>query len=142
MAEYVRAQRGYLEEIERSFAPLPVLQVPHLGREVFGLELLRRIGDGLYGERDPAAVFHSEPAFRIEHDQSDYVVALRLPHADAAEVQADQRGDELIVSVDNQRRNISLPSFLAYFRLADTELAEGWLRARFVPGSQEAGSAP
>ena len=40
MAKYVEAQAGYLDEIERSFAPLPVLQVPHLGEEVFGLELL------------------------------------------------------------------------------------------------------
>ncbi|HLA64337.1 MAG TPA: ArsA family ATPase, partial [Rhodothermales bacterium] len=60
MARYVEAQAGYLEEIETSFAPLPVLRVPHLGREVFGLELLEEIGAGLYGDRDPAGVFHAE----------------------------------------------------------------------------------
>src|SRR5690554_595065 len=51
MAKYVEAQRGYLEEIEHSFAPLPFLRVPHVGQEVFGLELLRQIGEGLYAER-------------------------------------------------------------------------------------------
>jgi arsenite/tail-anchored protein-transporting ATPase len=48
-AEYVKAQRGYLQEIETSFAPLPLLLVPHAGKEVFGLELLREIASRLYG---------------------------------------------------------------------------------------------
>jgi len=142
MAEYVRAQRGYMDEIERSFAPLPVLTVPHLGREVFGLELLSQIGEGLYGDRDPAAVFHSEPAFRVEHTGAEYVVALSLPGASAADVEAVQHGDEMVVTVGNQRRNVALPSFLAYFELADTELADGWLRARFVPGRNDDPVAP
>ncbi len=133
MREYVQAQAGYLEEIERSFAPLPVLRVPHLGREVFGLELLKTIGEGLYEGRDPTAVFHSEPSFRVEHHGEAYEVALRLPHAEEGDVDAVQYGDELVVRVGNQRRNVALPSFLAYYRLAGTTLAEGWLRARFEP---------
>ena len=31
----------------------------NLGQEVFGLELLEQIGEGLYADRDPAAVYHS-----------------------------------------------------------------------------------
>src|SRR5690606_30620868 len=56
MARYVEAQAAYLKEIEETFAPLPVFHVPHVGREVFGLELLEEIGRGLYGGRDPAEV--------------------------------------------------------------------------------------
>jgi hypothetical protein len=33
--------------------------------------------------------------------------------------------------VSNQRRNVVLPSFLAFYRLAETDLTEGWLRAKF-----------
>ena len=69
MQKYVQAQAGYLDEIERSFAPLPVLTVPHLGQEVFGLELLEQIGDVLYADRDPAAVYHSEPSYTVENDR-------------------------------------------------------------------------
>jgi arsenite-transporting ATPase len=133
LARYVEAQVGYLREIDASFAPLPVLRVPHLGREVFGLELLQEIGEGLYGDRDPAAVFHAEQSYRVENEGEAYVVALRLPHAEEGEVEAEQFGDELVVRVKNQRRNVALPSFLAYYRLAGTTLADGWLRARFTP---------
>ncbi|MEM6328113.1 MAG: ArsA family ATPase [Bacteroidota bacterium] len=136
MARYVEAQAHYLREIEETFAPLPVLQVPHLGREVFGLDLLREIGDGLYAERDPAAVFHSEPAYRVKAEGEAYRVEVHVPHADPGAVEAEQFGDSLVVQIANQRRNVTLPAFLSYYRLAGAEVADGWLRARFLPEAE------
>ncbi|HLT47203.1 MAG TPA: ArsA family ATPase [Rubricoccaceae bacterium] len=136
MARYVEAQAAYLKEIEETFAPLPVFHVPHVGREVFGLELLEEIGRGLYGGRDPAEVFYAEQAFRVEHEGDAYVVALRVPYADAEEVEAEQFGDGLVVQIRNQRRNVLLPNFLAYYRLAGAAVEGGWLRARFVPDGE------
>ena len=133
MEKYVAAQAGYLDEIEETFAPLPVLRVPHLGQEVFGLELLEQIGAGLYDTRDPAAVYHSEPSYKVENEGDAYTVSLKVPYADDAEVEAEQFGDDLVVQVRNQRRNVTLPAFLAYYRLASAGVDGGWLRARFEP---------
>ena len=139
MAKYVKAQAGYLKEIDETFAPLPVLRVPHLGEEVFGLDLLRRIGDGLYGEagsdgaRDPAAVFHAEPTYTVEPHGDAYTVSLRVPYTTDDDVEAEQFGDTLVVNVRNQRRNVMLPAFLAYYRLASAAVEDGWLRVRFEP---------
>ena len=139
METYVKAQAGYLDEIEETFAPLPVLRVPHLGEEVFGLDLLRRIGDGLYGApgadgaRDPAAVFHSEPTYTVEPDGEAYTVSIRVPYTTDDDVEVEHFGDTLVVNVRNQRRNAMLPAFLQYYRLASAAVSEGWLRARFEP---------
>ena len=133
MARYVEAQEAYLDEIERSFAPMPTLRVPHLGREVFGLELLREIGEGLYAERDPAAVYHSEPAFRVEASGEAYRVEVHVPGAEPGAVEAEQFGDSLVVGIANQRRTITLPAFLSYYRLAGAAVEDGWLRAEFTP---------
>ena len=133
MEKYVEAQAGYLAEIEETFAPLPVLRVPHLGQEVFGLELLEQIGAGLYDTRDPAAVYHAEPSYKVENEGDAYTVSLKVPYADDAEVEAEQFGDDLVVQVRNQRRNVTLPAFLAYYRLAHAGVEGGWLRARFEP---------
>ena len=133
MADYVAAQAGYLDEIHRSFVPLPVLTVPHLGREVFGLELLERIAEGLYEGRDPAAVYHAEPSYKVENEGEAYTVSLRVPGAEPGDVEAEQFGDDLVVQVANQRRNVTLPAFLAYYRLASATVADGWLEARFEP---------
>ena len=133
MQHYVEAQRAYLDEIEASFTPLPILRVPHLGREVFGLDLLQQIGDGLYPERDPADIFYDEPTFRIEEEGDDYVLYLRLPLVDEAEMTARQFGDQLVIQVENQRRNVLLPHFLSYYHLDDAHLENEWLRVRFIP---------
>lgn len=136
-ARYVAAQQDYLVEIEETFAPLPVFRVPHVGHEVFGLPLLEKIGAALYGERDPAAVFHAEPTYRVENEGDAYVVALKVPYADEDDVEAEQFGDGLVVQIRNQRRNVLLPAFLAYYRLTATTVEDGWLRARFVPAAEE-----
>ncbi|MEM0961928.1 MAG: ArsA family ATPase [Bacteroidota bacterium] len=133
MEAYVEAQAGYLDEIRSSFAPLPVLTVPHLGREVFGLDLLAQIASGLYADRDPAAVYHAEPSYKVDNQGDAYIVALRVPGAEPGDVEAEQFGDGLVVNVGNQRRNVTLPAFLAYYRLAEAAVAEGWLRVRFEP---------
>ncbi len=133
MAKYVEAQAGYLDEIAGTFAPLPILRVPHVGQEVFGLDLLREIGQGLYAERDPAEVFYEEQAYRMETDGDAYVLSAHLPLSDAEDVSAEQFGDELVVQVRNQRRSFGLPNFLAYYRLASVALDGDWLRARFEP---------
>lgn len=131
--QYLEDQRRYLEEIEASFSPLPLLRVPHFRREVFGLPVLRDIGHGLYGDQDPAAVFFQEQTFRITSEEGRYVLALRLPFADAATLTTRRLGDQLIVQVQNQRRNYLLPQFLSYYALRDTRLDEGWLHVTFEP---------
>jgi arsenite-transporting ATPase len=146
MQKYADAQRGYLSEIEGSFAPLPVLRVEHLGEEVFGLELLEKIGDALYGApgegdehtseavRDPAARLHQSQTYRVEEEPGGgYRVELHLPFAEADSVSARQFGDQLVVQIENQRRHYALPNFLGYYTLQDHRLREDdWLEVRFA----------
>jgi arsenite-transporting ATPase len=136
---YVRSQREYLQEIERSFRPLPILQVPHLGEEVFGFDRLARIGDAMYDDRDPTDVFYDEPTFTVQEDGDAYTLKLRLAFAAEEDLDVRHLGDQLVVQVANQRSNFILPNFLNYYRMTDATLEEGWLHVRFTP---DAGSSP
>ena len=130
---YVTSQRRYLEEIEQSFSPLPILRVPHLGQEVFGAERLDRIADAMYEDGDPTAVLHDEPTVQVREDDDAYVMDLRLPFVDDEAVEVRHRGDQLVVQVANQRRNYILPNFLTYYTLAGHTLDDEGLHVRFVP---------
>jgi arsenite-transporting ATPase len=139
--KYLTAQAGYLREIDRTFSPLPVLRVGHLGEEVFGLPLLSAVGASLYAPgmgravRDPSAVFFDEPTFELSADGPDaYVLRLRMPLAEefGEEVRASHQGEEVAIQLGGQRRIVSLPGFLAYYRLTSTQLQSGWLSLRFV----------
>ena len=146
MQKYADAQRDYLGEIDGSFAPLPILRAPHLGEEVFGLDLLEKIGDALYGApgegdadtsdavRDPAARLHEAQTYRVEEEADGYRVELHLPFLDEEDVDARQFGDQLVIQVENQRRHYVLPNFLGYYTLRDHTLRDdGWLAVRFAP---------
>jgi arsenite-transporting ATPase len=129
---YVEAQKRHLADIDESFAPLPIFRVPHSGREVFGLELLREIGERIYGNRDPTELMYSGQTYRVTQEGKEYVLELRLPFAHDGEVSARHAGDQLVIQLANQRRNYLLPKFLAYYTLGDAHVRNGWLRARFA----------
>jgi arsenite/tail-anchored protein-transporting ATPase len=134
MKNYVKAQAGYLEEIENSFSPLPILKVPHRGEEVFGLDRLRVIGEALYPDgTDPADILYHGQTYRLNTEGKNYVLDLRVPFLDGQEISAQQYGDELVIQLANQRRNYMLPKFLAYYQVKDTRSEDGWYRVRFEP---------
>ena len=130
---YLEAQDTYLEEIETSFSPLPILRVPHFRQEVFGIPMLSKIGAALYEKRDPAAVFYAEPTYKITAEDGRYRLQIRLPFVDEAAFTAERYGDQLVVQISNQRRNYLLPKFLSYYRLVESTLVDGWLQVVFLP---------
>ena len=137
--KYLEAQRRYLKEIEEAFSPLPILRVPHLGEEVFGIPLLRVIGEKLYPKRDPVEVFFREKPYRLTQQDEGYLLEIHLPFLEKGEVSVLQYGDELVLQVKNQRRNLFLPRFLAYYTAAEARLEDGWLRVRFERPSEQEG---
>lgn len=130
---YLEAQARYMTEIEASFAPLPILRAGHRGREVFGVPLLRALGEELYGGRDPTFVLYRGEAYRLQPEDGGYRLELRLPQDFAGDIEARQVGDELVLQLDGQRRTYSLPHLLAYYRLRDSRFEDGFFRMRFRP---------
>ncbi len=130
-SNYLTSQRDYLQQIEQSFHPLPILQVPHLGEEVFGTERLARIAESMYEDRAPTDVLYDEATFEVREEGDAYIIDVRLPFADEEDVDVRHFGDQLVVQVANQRRNYILPNFLSYYALQGSSLRDGWLHVRF-----------
>ena len=142
--DYLDAQKRHLREIEEAFPRLPILRLPHLGREAFGINLLRELGETLYQERDPADFFSKEKPYRLTAQDGAYLLEVHLPFLAAEDVSVLQYGDELVLHVKGQRRNVFLPRFLGFYSAKDAQLEEGWLRVHFVKsqpseGAQSAG---
>jgi arsenite-transporting ATPase len=128
---YLAAQKNYLAEIRETFAPLPIMEVPHVGEEVFGIPLLRRVGEKLYGEKDPTAILLKERTYFLKADNGAYVLGIYLPTIEKGEVSVVQYADHIVVQIKNQRRNFFLPKFLAYYNAASARLENSWLHVRF-----------
>jgi arsenite-transporting ATPase len=124
-------QAGHLAEARQSFEPLPFFQARLFDREMVGLPLLDELAREVFGERDPASVFFEERPIEVRKEGAGYAMYIRLAFAEKDRIQVWTKGEELVVSVDNQRRNILLPRSLASRRLMGAAFKEHRLRVEF-----------
>jgi arsenite-transporting ATPase len=121
----------HLAEIEKGFAPLPVLKAELAEEEVVGLDRLRVLGDVLYGDTDPGARLHDGSPMRIHTADDEVHLDLDLPFAERDELELGRHGDELLVAVGPYRRAILLPDSLHRRKVVGAELRDGSLRVTF-----------
>lgn len=131
-SEYLHAQHTYLQEIREAFSPLPIFSIPHQGREVFGLDMLRLIGKTIYNGVHPADILFSESNFRIKETNNGFIISIRLPLVEENSVEVQKFGDELVVSIKNQRRSVFLPRFAHYLKLDAFSFRNPWLEVNLV----------
>jgi arsenite-transporting ATPase len=124
-------QAGHLAEARQSFEPLPFFQARLFDREMVGLPLLDEMAREVFGESDPASVFFQERPIEVRKEGKGYAMYIRLPFAEKERIQVWTKGEELVVSVDNQRRHILLPRSLASRRLLGAAFKQHHLRVEF-----------
>lgn len=124
-------QANYLQMISERFLPLPILKVPLLKSEVTGIKTLEEIGQHLYNGDDPARIYFTGKPMDIEHDKTGYSLILDLPFVASGDISMTRTGDELYISIGNQRRNIILPQALQGQKLKGAKMHSGKLHIRF-----------
>ena len=132
LAGWRKVQGRYQRIIRDAFAPLPVWDVPLFDGEVVGLAMLARMGEALHAERDPAQFFAVEPTQEIRRSGRDYVLRLRLPFLQREQVSLLKRGNELVISIANFRRDVFLPQILASLEVRTATLDGGNLDVVFT----------
>ncbi len=134
-----RAQGERLDEVEDSFAPVPVLRLGYAELEPVGLEALAELGSALHGPagQEAAASLLAEPGpggqLVVERSGPEFVLVLDLPLARREDVELSRRGDDLVLAVGGYRRVIALPSALRRCSVVGASLRQGRLRIRFEP---------
>jgi arsenite-transporting ATPase len=128
--KYVKSQAEYLQEIDESFSPLPIFKVQHMGQEVFGLELLDKIGRNIYGTLDPKKIFHHESPFAVKEEKDHYVISMHLPFIGSSDFKLNKYGDELVINLGGRRKSVFLPRFANYLELDGYEFNGDLLKVR------------
>ncbi len=131
LEKWKKVQTEYLHDIEERFSPLPIMKVPLLDCEAVGLKKLDELGDHLYGRRDPTKVLFEGQPMTIEHNDGRYILTMKIPFVSKAEVSLLHSGDELIITIDSQRRSIVLPQALLERQVKEARLESGQLQVIF-----------
>jgi arsenite/tail-anchored protein-transporting ATPase len=133
-------QAEQLELVRSGFAPVPVLRAPYFDREVQGAEMLDRLGDALFAERDAAAVLHDRVTQELSLHDGGAELRLDLPFAGKGDVSLKKIGLELVVRVDGHKRTIMLPGAMAAYRPSSASLSDGSLVVGFAEQEQAVGA--
>lgn len=113
-AHWKDIQAKYHQFVEESFTPLPILDVPLFADEVVGVDMLRRMGEALYGDLDPAAIMYRGHSQEVVKINGVYQLRLPLPFVEKSAIKLTRSlSDELIVHIGNWKRNIALPRVLS-----------------------------
>ncbi|MPZ14553.1 MAG: ArsA family ATPase [Chloroflexi bacterium] len=125
------SQATYRQEVEANFAPLPILDVPLFGKEVVGIDALSEMARAVYGERDPTEIRYRGRVQTTEQVDGGYVLKLRLPFVSKENIHLLTSGDELVVHVGQQKRNVILPRALVGLTTQGARFEGDTLEIRF-----------
>jgi arsenite-transporting ATPase len=133
-------QAEQLELVRSGFAPVPVLRAPYFEREVQGAEMLDRLGEALFADRDAGAVLHDRVTQELSLHEGGAELRLDLPFAGKGDVSLKKIGLELVVRVDGHKRTIMLPGAMAAYRPSSASLSDGSLVVGFAAQEQAVGA--
>ena len=128
-------QQKYIDQINDAFAPIPVAEVPLFNNEVVGLEMLRKVGEKVYGSDDPIDIFFKEnPINVIKNSEGHYTVRVKLPFMEnmGLEPKIMKLGDDLTIRIGDYQKIVALPIFLAGMESTGASFEGGWLNIEFT----------
>ncbi len=135
-AKWRKTQDQFLEEARGYFDPVPVFTLPLRDDQVLGTAALVALGRDLWGEKDPAASFRSDPPYRYTKRAGKYILTLNLPFVDKSEVDLAMASGDLVVRIGNVRHHIPVPRTLVGFSPAGAAMEDGRLTVRFERPSE------
>jgi len=131
-AGWYAKQREYAPLVERTFAPIPVLDAPFFDREVVGLDMLRELGQALYGDRDPTDFYYRGTPYTVTRDNDSFVLSLELPFTSKEQIALSRHADELLIDLGTWRRTLVLPRVLIDAPAEGANFEDEVLKIRFA----------
>ncbi len=136
--QWVAAQARILQEVEQSFAGLPVWRSSYRPSEPVGVAELAAFAEAAYGEDDPLAAPVGQGPMTVRRTRSGATLRFELPFAARSDIDLARHGDELVVTVGSYRRVLALPTALAKQTVAGARVDDGALQIRFKARQGEA----
>ncbi len=129
--EWKKFQQGYREEVDELFSPIPALEAPLFSKEVLGINSLEKFAHALFVKKDPTEIFFKGKPYDIVKEGGSYQLHLKLPFASKEKINLFQTADELTIQIENHRRNLFLPRFLAGLSIKEAKFEDETLRIIF-----------
>ena len=125
-------QTKYLQEIDESFSPIPILKNKMFDTEAVGLELLDILGTEVFGDKDPTEIMFNEQLQKIRKEGDNYIFSIYMPLVEKEKFNLKKNNDDFIIEVGNFRKNVVLPRTLTALEPQGAVFANGYLDITFA----------
>jgi len=129
---WTKLQKKYLNEIDNTFSPIPILNNKMLDTEAVGLDLLEEIADNIFLDKDPTDVMFKENLQKIRKEEDSYILSIYMPFIEKEKFNLKKNNDDFIIEIGNFRKNIVLPRTLSNLEPIDAEFNNEYLDIKFV----------
>jgi len=131
--KWMKLQSENLKDISESFSPVPIFKTELMHSEVRDYEALLNMGESIFGEVSLEKVLFKDKIFEVEKSSTDesYYLNINMPFVDKNELNLLQNGDEISISIKNEKRNFTIPQKLHSKNIIKANYEGGKLRIQF-----------
>ena len=131
--KWMKLQSENLKDISESFSPVPIFKTELMHSEVREYEALLNMGQSIFKEVSAEKVLFKDKIFEVEKSSTDesYYLNISMPFVDKKELNLLQNGDEISISIKNEKRNFVIPQKLHSKNIIKANYEDGKLRIQF-----------
>ena len=126
-----KIQSKYISELKESFVALEIYNIPWYGEELRGREAIEKICNDSLKNKDIFDLKKSEERERFEKIGEEYRLSIKVPFKRKAEVDLFQSNTDIVIKIENFKRNIPLPNILRSYEVMRAKLEENKLEIHF-----------
>ncbi|MBZ9688565.1 ArsA family ATPase [Clostridium estertheticum] len=132
--KWMKLQSENLKDISESFSPVPIFKTELMHSEVRNYESLLNMGESIFKEASPEKVLFKDKIFEVEKSSTDesYYLNINMPFVDKSELNLLQKGDEISISIKNEKRNFVLPQKLYSKKIVKASYEDGKLKIQML----------
>lgn len=127
--KWIKLQEDALQEIKACFSEVPRFYVELQQRELRTLDVLKSVGDRIFGALDPNEVLFKQEIYSISSEEK--YLKIYLPFATKEELRLEQDKNELVVGVRNESRKFLIPTEFSEKEIVGAKFEDGYLCIRF-----------
>jgi arsenite-transporting ATPase len=125
-SQWAEFQERKVEEARTNFYPLPLKEILLHNTELRGLDMLRKNGELIFGNEDPAKIYYRGKTFNFATEGNSLRMTVKVPFTEKDDFDLERYGDQLTIKVKNPVGHIvnivPLPSATLGMRLAKAKL--------------------
>lgn len=132
--EWLKIQKKYIKEIYELFVGMPIYNIPWYDEELRGIKAVNRICDDSLTDNRVFDTVEITKRESYEQNEKGYLLYVPIPFATKKDLDLYQSQSDVVIKINNFKRNIPLPNTLRNFLITSAKLNQGILEIQFERG--------